>query len=117
MNNLLIILLIVILFSIWNGLVIRWYLTKDQKYSTYWHRVGFVVRALLPILLYPDWGFILIYLNLSWTVYDMIINTINGWNLLYVGGTSEIDIFLKRFHIPLKIALLIITIVYFVILN
>lgn len=117
MMNLLIVLLLAVLFAIWNGLVIKWYLTKDKKYSKYWHGVGFLVRGILSITLYPEWGYILIYLNLSWTVYDIVINLINGWGILYVGGTSVIDKFLRKYHILLKSVLLLMTIGYFVILN
>ena len=110
-----VILLIALLFAIWNGLTIKWYLTKEQRYSKAWHAVGFVVRSLPVVMLYPDWVVILIYLNIAWTLYDMIINIVNGWNLFYIGNTSAIDRIVGKWLFFCKGVLLLITIIYAII--
>lgn len=94
-----IIIAIIILTAIWNGLVIKWYNTKDQKYSKLWHGVGFIIRGLLVLLVY------LITLNLwitaitafvCWILYNMIINKLNDWGLFYIGKTSTIDKLIRK---------------------
>ena len=74
--------IIVILFAVWNGLVIRWKLTGNG--SDLWHAVGFVIRILPVFLVWDNYTIFLLYFNFAWTVYDMIINLINGWNLFYI---------------------------------
>ena len=116
MINLLILSLIVILFSIWNGLVIKWYLTKDQKYSKYWHIVGYLIRAIPLYYIYPNITWILIYTNIAWTLYDMIINKVNGWNLFYIGKTSITEKLFGKLTLIGKAILLILTLIYIFIL-
>lgn len=104
--------LIVILFSIWNALVIKWYLTRDNKWSKYWHILGYIIRILPIIIIYPNVIAVLLYISISWILYDILINIINGWNILYVGNTSWFDkTFGKYLFIP-KVLLLISTIIY-----
>ena len=104
--------LIVILFAIWNALVIKWYLTRDNKWSKYWHILGYIIRALPVIIIYPNVVAILLYVIISWVLYDILINIINGWDIFYVGNTSWFDnTFGKYLFIP-KVLLLIGTIIY-----
>ena len=104
--------LIVILFAIWNALVIKWYLTRDSKWSKYWHILGYVIRALPIIIIYPNIVAMLIYISISWILYDILINIINGWDIFYVGNTSWFDkTFGKYLFIP-KLLLVISTIIY-----
>ena len=102
--------LTVILFAIWNGLVIKWYLTKDQKWSDYWHGLGFIIRALPIVLIYPNLLWILIYANIAWTVYDIIINLFMGQSIFYIGKTSTFDKTFGKWLFVGKALLLILTI-------
>jgi len=112
MLDYIIILLIVILFSTWNGLVIKWYLTKNVKYSTYWHIIGYFIRVIPLYYIYPDTMWILIYTNISWTIYDIIINKINGWSIFYIGNTSGIEKLFGKLTLIGKAILLMITLIY-----
>lgn len=104
--------LMVVLLGFWNGLVIKWYLTRDNKWSKYWHILGYIIRALPVIILYPNIVTMLIYTSISWVLYDILINIINGWGIFYVGNTSWLDkTFGKYLFIP-KVLLLISTIIY-----
>ena len=105
-------LLITVLFAVWNGLVIRWYLIKDQKYSKYWHIVGYLIRVIPLYYIYPNIIWMLIYSNIAWTVYDMIINKLNGWDWFYVGNTSWFDRTFGKYLLIGKILLLILTLIY-----
>ena len=109
-----ILLILALLFSIWNGLVIKWYLTKDQKWSKYWHGLGFVIRAIPVVLIYPNWLWILIYTNVAWTIYDMIINLFMGQSIFYVGKTSWFDKTFGKYLFIIKALLLILTIYYII---
>ena len=86
------------LIALWNGYVIRWFLTKDEKYSRIWHSIGFMVRALLCATLYLQAGLLLasIAAFVCWLPYNIIINIINRWPVFYVGKTSMIDKLIRR---------------------
>ena len=103
------------LFALWNGLVIKWYLTKDQKYSTYWHIVGYFIRAIPLYYIYPNILWMLIYINIAWTLYDMVINKINGWNLFYIGKTSTTEKIFGKLTLIGKAILLLLTLIYILI--
>lgn len=81
--------------------------------STSWHRTGFIIRALLLPLLWPDVTAMLIYTWLSWVAYDAIINVYMRLPWHHTGGTSWIET-----HIPTawlwfgKIALTFVTIAF-----
>ncbi len=85
------IIIIGILIAMYNGLYIKHYQTRDPKYSVRWHRVGWFIRAGLMVALWPDWLMMLIYLNVAWTMYDMIINLYMGQKLFYQGKTAWFD--------------------------
>ena len=107
--------IIVILFAVWNGIVIKWKHTDEKIYSIIWHGLGFVIRGYCLLLIYPDWLLMLIYANIAWTVYDMVINVINGWNLFYIGNTSVIDKVFGKWLYICKGILLLTTIIYAII--
>lgn len=93
-----IIITLILLTAFWNGLVIQWYLTKEQRYSKLWHGVGFVIRALLVLLTYllSTWQMALIAAFLSWLPYNMIINICMKQPLFYIGKTSAIDKLIRK---------------------
>ena len=99
----------VLLFALWNGLTIRWKLTG--KGSPAWHAAGWVIRAVPIIGLWPDWLLMLLYVNLAWTVYDVIINLVNGWPVFFIGSTSWIDRNLGKWLYICKGLILILTII------
>lgn len=104
--------LMVVLLGLWNGLVIKWYLTREDKYSKAWHTIGFIVRALPLLLIYDNLFIVLCYLNFAWTAYNMAINVIIHESLFYVGKTSFIDKTLGKSIYYLQSLLWIITIAY-----
>ena len=112
MTNLLI-LSIILLFAVWNGLVIRWKLTGNG--SDLWHAVGFVIRIMPVFLIWDNYTVFLLYFNFAWTVYDMIINLINGWNLFYIGKTSTTEKLFGKLTLIGKAILLILTLIYILI--
>ena len=80
----LIIISLAVLLAMYNGQ----FITKRSKA---WHTTGFVIRALIMVLLWPDITLMLIYLWLAWPVYDIIINKYMGQKWNYVGLTSWFD--------------------------
>lgn len=76
--------IIIILFAVWNGLVIIWGLVPDKnkvkKISDYWHATGLLARALLCFAILLDTGLFNFWISilLSWHLYDIIINLIRG---------------------------------------
>jgi len=94
-----IIISLILLTALWNGLVIQWYLTKDQRYSKYWHAVGFIIRGLLVLLIYlhtKDHLLTGITAFISWIPYNMIINICMKQPIFYIGRTSTIDKFIRK---------------------
>ena len=71
-------LIIIILFGIYNGLIIQWYNNKNKKLSNYyrtlWHIIGWVIRLLIIISL--PLKYIPLGIFLSWSCYNYIINII-----------------------------------------
>ena len=97
--SVLIIALVVLLTAVWNGLVIKWYNTKDQKYSKMWHGVGFVVRGLLVLLAYlTTFNFWITFALafICWMPYNIIINKLNDWGWFYIGTTSTIHKLIRK---------------------
>jgi hypothetical protein len=84
---------ILLLTALWNGLVIRWYLTREAKYSRWWHAVGLAIRALLVVAVYlvAGWIWSLVALFVAGVLYNIIINLVMGQKWWYVGETSVID--------------------------
>ena len=89
---------VIALIALWNAYVIKWFLTKDEKFSKVWHGIGFMVRALLCATLYLQAGLLLasIAAFVCWLPYNIIINIINRWPVFYVGKTSMIDKLIRR---------------------
>ena len=89
---------VIALVALWNGYVIKWFLTKDEKYSRIWHGIGFMVRALLCATLYLQAGLLLasIAAFVCWLPYNIIINVVNRWPIFYVGKTSIIDKLIRK---------------------
>ena len=101
------------LFALWNGLVIKWKLTGDQRWSKWWHGVGLVIRALPLYFIFPNWGWMLVYVNVAYTLYDEIINLVNGWGLGYIGSTATTDRMIGKAGYLIKAILLISTLIFF----
>ena len=80
--------LILILLGIYNGLIIKWYNTKDSKIRTYWHIIGWVIRLLVIIQL--PIKFIGFGIFISWSIYNILINIILVKPIYYT-GTTVID--------------------------
>lgn len=94
-------LFLIVLVAVWNGLVIRWEITSDIRYSNSWHVTGWVIRALLVALSYLISGvyYAIGAVVLATVIYNMIINIIIGQHIFYVGTTSKLDILIRKlFH-------------------
>jgi len=91
----------IFLFSIWNGLSILWQQNidgKEELWSKRWHLVGrlCILAIVIDLLLFQNiisniglFKYLFIVFNLSWTVYNFIINIVRKW-----GGTP-----ISIFHI------------------
>jgi hypothetical protein len=84
-----IIIAIILLIALWNGLIIVWGLqpTKNKKLQTLWHGVGFVIRGLLSLLIYIQFGMFYFWISviLNWHAYDIIINVVRGLKWSHTG--------------------------------
>jgi hypothetical protein len=91
-------LLNLILIAVWNGLVIRWYITREAKWSRWWHAVGLSIRALLVVAVYlaAGWKWSLVALFVAGVPYNIIINLVMGQKWWYVGETSVVDRWVRR---------------------
>lgn len=105
-----------LLLAAYNGLFILHRRTGQPRYSVRWHRVGWFIRAGLIVLLYPSWFWMLVYLNIAWTFYDVIINLYMGVPVFYQGKTAWFDkTFSRGLLFSLKGALLVFTLLYWIV--
>lgn len=98
--------ILILLNALWNGFAIQWYRTKDHKYSKWWHKIGFISRALIVMLIYFESGnyyYTGAAAFLCWLPYNIIINKCISVRLFYVGTTSTIDRFIREFLMILKL--------------
>lgn len=56
-----------------------------------WHITGWWIRALLMFGLWPDFLHMIIYINLAWAGYDLIINAFLKQKWYYQGKTAIMD--------------------------
>lgn len=99
--------LLLLIFALWNGYVIKWKLRNDTDASTTWHQIGVLNRSGLilisfvgflpdpyaaiinPLFLVPGWYGIaltvILNLLLTFWIYNFIINWVNNWNWRYLG--------------------------------
>lgn len=106
-------LIIIILFGIYNGLIIQWYNNKNKKLANYyrilWHIIGWVIRLLIIISL--PLKYIPLGIFLSWSCYNYIINIILNQPIFYI-GTTVIDKYINKYiQIIVDILLLIFSII------
>jgi len=87
METTIIILLVTFLFAVWNALVILWYTTKKQSYSSNWHVVGWIVRAWMAIAVFlqSSWFGLWLYVIVAWHMYDVTINIIRSLPWYHTG--------------------------------
>ena len=94
-----IIIAIILLTAMWNGMVINWYNSHQQRWSRGWHATGFIIRALLTLLVYlitKDWYWTGVTAIISWIPYNIIINLYMHKPIFYLGKTSVIDKCLRK---------------------
>lgn len=114
--------LLVPLLAIWNGC---WINLKNKKkgWNLIAHIAGLVIRVVLLALIVVNWWFcldflillVLVWAAFSWPLWDLLINIMMGNPLLYIGNTSVIDRFFKKYltiYWIVKIIILILPIVY-----
>ncbi len=106
--------LIMLLFAVWNGCGINFFNSKDLKWNKYYHILGFTLRGLLVLMFWGDWLMMLILANLSYTVYEIVINLMMKQSIFYIGKTSKMDIMFGKLGFIFKIALFLFTIYYLI---
>lgn len=79
-----IILLVGLLLAFYNG----YFIINNSKV---WHGIGFVIRALLMFVLWPDVLLMSVYLWVVWPLYDVIIRLIMGVSPWHRGTTAWFD--------------------------
>lgn len=114
----------------YNVSVIKWG-TNDGDRSLHakrWHLYGWFIRffpvAFTTWFMWGSWtwiiGFILIYMNLGWTMYDMMLNLGRDLSIFYQGSSSSgTGSWIDRTFSPIiiftiKLILLISTIIYLI---
>lgn len=116
-DYLLISLLLLVMFSIWNGLVNK-QMHQDQTHdakmrtSAVWHKVGVIVRFLLGLIAFISYGYLgaVLAVLFAYPVYDRLMNLVRGLPLNYY-GESDWDKFAKKFHLPLVVAIVCIVLI------
>jgi hypothetical protein len=79
-----IILIVGLLLAFYNGM----FLTNKSKQ---WHAVGWIIRAALMPILWPQYFYMMLYIVITWHLYDIIINIYLKQKWWYQGRTSFID--------------------------
>lgn len=113
---------LLILISIYNGLIINWrcnYQNKSKLWSKYWHFVGGLLRVCFVFFLI-DWKTAISILLMHWLFYDGIINLIRGKSFFYDGSvvtgtgstideilSNDLSIILKTFSFLIGLLILI----------
>lgn len=89
--------LLILLIAAWNGLVIKWFMTREERYSRRWHALGFIIRAILTGMVYltSGWQLAAIAAFTSWVPYNIIINLVWGQPIWHLGDKG-VDGFIKR---------------------
>ena len=74
-----------------------WYVTKDHKYSGWWHTAGFVTRGFIVMIAFVAGGLLWagIVAFVAWLPYNIIINLIMKQKWYYLSD-SGIDGFIKK---------------------
>jgi hypothetical protein len=102
--------IVIILFALWNVAAIN--RSKIKPKIDWFHIWGFIIKLPLLYFLYPNILYLLIYFNIAWTLYDLIISKgISGkWFLIVT--TSWFDKTLGKYKFYIQGLLLILTILY-----
>lgn len=100
--EIIILLIILILFSIFNGLIIKWKLsdniTKTTKLSKQWHGVVLMIHILSILLLYLLGGLLwgIIGIGINWIIHNIIIALMLKQKWYYVGKTAWFDKMIRK---------------------
>jgi hypothetical protein len=84
MEKEILILIIGVLLAFYNGQ----FLTNRSKQ---WHTTGWVIRALLMVVLWPNMLYMAAFINVAWLFYDIIINLYLNQKWWYTGKNAFID--------------------------
>jgi hypothetical protein len=92
-----------ILFGTFNGVVIKWHnaeADKKQFWSTWWHRIGLVMRAFILLIVWLISAHSLLIFGIVFVLttieYNISINLINDLKWYYVGTTAKTDILIRK---------------------
>lgn len=112
-----IIIAIILLIAMWNGMVINWYNSHQQRWSRGWHATGFIIRALLTLLVYlitTSWYWAGAIAIISWIPYNVIINLYMHKPIFYFGRTSIIDKWIRKYYPQMLMLAVLIIFIYLV---
>ena len=103
------VIIVLILFMCFNGLIIRWNnesdINKKKMWSKWWHRCAFVIRACLWLTIWMvtfNWYIFIGVIIADCILYPILINLINNLKWNYIGTTSKTDILIRKIILWLK---------------
>jgi len=103
------IIIALILFMCFNGLIIRWHneiqANTKAMWSKWWHRCALAIRVCLWLsiwLITFNWFIFIGVIIVDSILYPILINLINGLKWNYIGTTSSIDKLIRKFTLWLK---------------
>lgn len=90
-----------LLMGIYNGQFIMWErapFNQKAKCSKAWHRTGFIIRGLIFLVTYLNFGlgWALISGVIAWPIYNMTISIYMGQPIFYIGGTAVLDKYIPQ---------------------
>lgn len=99
------IIIALVLFMAFNGLIIKWYSAKEidkEFWSKWWHKCALAIRVCLWLAIWmitSNWFIFIGVIVADSILYPILINLINNLKWYYVGTTSTIDKFIRKvFH-------------------
>lgn len=98
---LILILLISVLFSVFNGFVINWKHSAEkiaEQLSVKWHGVGLVMHIVLVAILYllGGWIWAIIGFLINWLGHNIIIAKMLNQKWYYIGKTAWTDKLIRK---------------------
>lgn len=105
----------IILFALWNVAAIN--RCKKKTKVDWFHIIGFLIKLPLVYFIWPNILYLLIYFNLCWTGYDLIISKGISGKWFLIGTTSWFDKTLGKYKFYIQGFILIATIVYAIMIN
>lgn len=115
METISLILLSLLLFAMWNGLVNKDHSQANLKAKRTWHLIGWIIRLLLVTVVFINSTLFFTWISIlaAWHLYDIIITKIMGQKWYYTGTFSKMDKN-KKITLILKIITLLIGVIFLI---